>query len=145
MKKECPACAEETFIASRFPDMDLIVRSHRASTSPVNQLCANHRKERKSVDKTSIDLLSSPRRWIDWQPIDLELVRNGYLARVTRQLSRAGRWRWSVTPVEVVQRSPTSVVEHAHARGYAKGREHAFEMAEAAIVALKKAEREERE
>lgn len=75
----------------------------------------------------------------DWQPIDLELVRDGYLARVTRQLGRAGRWRWSVTPVEIVQRHHSQPVEHAYARGYAKGRERALKMAEVAIVALKKA------
>jgi hypothetical protein len=73
-----------------------------------------------------------------WQPIDMELVRDGCVARVTRQLGRAGRWRWAVTPIEVVQRSPTSPVEHAYARGYAKGRDRAIEMAEAAVVALKK-------
>ena len=73
-----------------------------------------------------------------WQPIDLELVRDGFLARVTRQLTRAGRWRWSVTRVEVVQRHPTGAVEHAEARGYAKGRERATKMAEASIEALKK-------
>ena len=74
----------------------------------------------------------------NWQPIDLELVRDGYLARVTRQLGRAGRWRWSVTPVEIVQRHHSQPVEHAYARGYAKGQERALKMAEAAIVALKK-------
>ena len=73
-----------------------------------------------------------------WQPIDLELIRDGYLAHVTRQLCRAGRWRWSVTPVEIVQRHHSQPVEHAYARGYAKGQERALKMAEAAIVALKK-------
>ncbi len=73
-----------------------------------------------------------------WQPIDLELVIDGFLARVTRTL-HGGRWRWSATPLEVAQRWRSSVVEHAHARGYSKSRERAQKMAEAAIRALKEA------
>lgn len=72
-----------------------------------------------------------------WEPIDLELVRDGYLARVTRTLSRAGRWRWAVTPIEITQRILSQPVEHAYARGYAKGRRRAITMAAAAIEALK--------
>lgn len=74
-----------------------------------------------------------------WEPIDIELVHDGYIARATRQLTRSGRWRWSVTPIEIAQRWTSSVVEHAEARGYAQGRERAMKMAEAAIKALKKA------
>ena len=70
-----------------------------------------------------------------WQPIDLELVRDGYLARVTRQLGRAGRWRWSVTPVEIVQRHYSQPVEHAYARGYAKGQERALKMPRSKVEA----------
>jgi len=80
-----------------------------------------------------------------WQPIDLELVRDGYLARVTRQLTRAGRWRWAVTPVEIVQRAHSQPIEHAEARGYAKGRERAMKMAEVAIAALHIANRKARQ
>lgn len=72
-----------------------------------------------------------------WEPIDIELERDGYLARVTRTL-HGGRWRWAVTPLEIVQRQRNKPVEHAYSRGYAKGRERAEQMAEAAIVALKK-------
>ena len=79
-----------------------------------------------------------------WQPIDVELVRDGYVARVTRQLTRAGRWRWSVTPIEVAQRWATSVVERAEARGYARGYKRATHMAESAIRALKQASAESR-
>ena len=78
-----------------------------------------------------------------WQPIDVELVRDGYLARVTRTLhAGATRWRWAVTPIEVAQRWRTKVVEHAHSRGYARGYDRAIQMAEAAIEAMKKAESE---
>jgi len=85
--------------------------------------------------------MGSIARMNDWQPIDLEFVGDGYLARVTRRLGRAGQWRWSVTPVEEVQRHPSQPVEHAYARGYTKGRERACKMAEAALVALKNAEK----
>jgi len=74
-----------------------------------------------------------------WEPVELELERDGYLARVSRQLTRSGRWRWAVTPVEVVQRFNHSVVEHAYARGYARGRDGACRAAEASIAALKAA------
>lgn len=76
----------------------------------------------------------------EWQPIDTELERDGFIARVTRTVNLNGtRWRWAVTPVEVAQRWRTKVVEHAHARGYAKGYARAIAMAEAAIEALKAA------
>lgn len=75
-----------------------------------------------------------------WEPIEIELVRDGFVARVTRTLYvNATRWRWSVTPIEVAQRWRTKVVEHAHARGYATGRERAMRMAEVAIDAFRKA------
>jgi hypothetical protein len=75
-----------------------------------------------------------------WEPIELELERGGYLARVTRQLTRSGRWRWTVTPVEVVQKF-NRPIENAYARGYARGRDGACRAAEAAINALKAAEK----
>lgn len=77
-----------------------------------------------------------------WQPIDAELVQDGYIARVTRHIL-GGRWRWAVTPLEVAQRWNMRVVEHAYARGYAKSYDRAIEMAEAAIVALKAAKKKE--
>lgn len=76
----------------------------------------------------------------EWQPIDVELERDGFLARVTRTVRIGGtRWRWSVTPVDVAERWKTKVVEHAYSRGYCKGYERALRMAEAAIEALKAA------
>jgi hypothetical protein len=79
--------------------------------------------------------------WDAWRPIELELCKDGYLARVTRsRFCAAPRWRWSVTPLEIVERGPSRTVERAHARGYCKSPDRAMEMAEASIVALHKAE-----
>lgn len=73
----------------------------------------------------------------DWQPIELELVRDEFLARVTRdRVGSPPRWRWSVTPLEVVQRWRSKVVENAYARGYSRSRARAVKMAERAVLAL---------
>lgn len=74
-----------------------------------------------------------------WRPIELELVLDGYIARVTRD--RHGRWRWSATRGDVVERWMFKVVQHAFARGYSRSPEKAMRMAEAAIVALQRAEK----
>jgi len=78
-----------------------------------------------------------------WQPIELELVRDGFLARVTRD--RHGRWRWAVTELEHVGRWLHKAVQHAFARGYSRSPERAIEMAEAAIVALQEAKKDKPE
>jgi len=75
-----------------------------------------------------------------WQPIELEFVIDGYLARVTRDRHR--RWRWASTRVDVVERWLHRPVQHAFARGYSRSPEKAMKMAEAAIVALQKAEKD---
>lgn len=93
MKKMCPACAEETYIASVSQEI-LVVRSIKMFTSPVGRLCANHRHIRENIGANEVTIELLPRVVVaDWQPIDIELVKDGYLARVTRQLGRAGRWR----------------------------------------------------
>ena len=75
-----------------------------------------------------------------WAPIELELVSGGYYARVTRdRYMRPARWRWAVTPVEIVQRWRSQPVEHAQARGYCRSQARACRMASVAIEALKKA------
>ncbi len=86
-------------------------------------------------------LLGETQHPMSWEPIDEELVRDGFIARVTRTI-RAKRWRWVVSPQEYVQRRPSQPVEHASARGYAPTRERAREMAEAAITGIAGARRD---
>jgi len=78
----------------------------------------------------------------DWLPIEEELIRDGFIARVTRdRYGTPPRWRWAVAQLDQVQRWLHKVVQHAYARGYCRSRERAMKMAEAAIVALQKAEK----
>jgi len=73
-----------------------------------------------------------------WMAIELELVRDGHLARVQRD-RHGRRWRWSVTPLEVVEKSPSQPVARAYARGYMRSYERAIQAAEAALDGLVKA------
>jgi hypothetical protein len=76
-----------------------------------------------------------------WLPIELELIKDGYIARITRdRYGSPPRWRWAVCKLDVIQKWSRSVVEQAYARGYCGGLERAKTMAERAIVALKKSE-----
>ena len=73
-----------------------------------------------------------------WEPVELELVRDGYLARVSRTL-KPGRWRWCVAPLDHVIKWNRNVTEIPFSKGFSGSREKAIQMAEAAIVELKKA------
>jgi hypothetical protein len=64
------------------------------------------------------------------------------LGRVTRAMF-GKRWRWCVTPIEVVDRCPSKPIERAIARGFAGTRDRAIEMAEMSIVAMVKATKED--
>jgi hypothetical protein len=75
----------------------------------------------------------------EWRPIEEEMVCDGWLARVRRDLF-GGRWRWSVTKLEHADRWPSKTIEAARARGYSGSRDRAREMARTALVALQKAE-----
>lgn len=90
------------------------------------------------------DSRGAPRKKIppEWRPTELEIVKDGYYARVSLGYAYGlERWRWSVVPMELVQRIPLSPVESARSRGYTHGLEKSIKMAEAAIRALVKAEK----
>ncbi len=74
-----------------------------------------------------------------WEPVELELVRDGYLARVSRMMNRE-RWRWCAAPVEHVLKWNRNVTDVPFSKGFTATRERAMEMAEAAVEALKKAD-----
>jgi hypothetical protein len=75
---------------------------------------------------------------MNWEPVELELTRDGYLARVSRTM-KPGRWRWCVAPVEHILKWNRNVTEIPFSKGFSGSRDRACEMAEAAIEALKKA------
>jgi len=65
----------------------------------------------------------------DWVPIELELVRGGYRARVSFLGTASGPgWWWSVAPVD-----PEGV---PGAKGFVRGLEQAAEIAEETIASL---------
>jgi hypothetical protein len=78
-----------------------------------------------------------------WEPIELELVRDGYLARVSRTM-KPGRWRWVAAPVEHVIKWNRNVTEVPFSKGFSGTRERAVEMAESAIEALKREPKEKK-
>ena len=71
----------------------------------------------------------------DWQPIEMELVRAGYLARVSRTLAASGKvgWRWLVYRDGL---EPFS-------RGYVRDLDEAAEIAEQTIDSLQRGEQAE--
>ena len=77
---------------------------------------------------------------MSWEAVELELERDGYLARVGRTM-KPGRWRWAVAPLEHILKWNRNVTDVPFSKGFSGTRERAVEMAEAAIEALKKADR----
>lgn len=72
-----------------------------------------------------------------WEPVELELERDGHLARVSKT-TKPGRWRWCVAPIDHVLKWNRNVTDVPFSKGFSGTRERAIEMAEAAIDALKK-------
>lgn len=75
----------------------------------------------------------------EWEPVELELVRDGYLARVSRT-DRPGRWRWCVAPVDHVVKWNRNVTDVPFSKGFTFTMDKAVEMSESAIEALRRAE-----
>lgn len=76
---------------------------------------------------------------MSWEAVELELERDGYLARVSRTM-QPGRWRWCAAPVDHILKWNRNVTDVPFSKGFSGTRERAVEIAEAAIDALKKAD-----
>ena len=95
--RECPACVDESLVAQQFPTLDLTgCCSFHVRSAPIDQLCADHRKEREridlGVDKTPAERLIDgyPFRWIITRGrVESERLMSG-TERVARVLNYAG-------------------------------------------------------
>lgn len=85
--------------------------------------------------------MSRASRSTDWQTLSCERIRDGYYLLVAKAANGV-RWRYSVTPLEYVQR-PRRAVQFAKASGYMRSFERAVRAVEAACDGLLKSDKNE--